>query len=125
MDAERHLFRNGTRTIKVFLHLSKREQLSRLLERIDDPEKNWKFSQGDLDERDLWKQHMRAYEACLSNTSTKHAPWYVVPADDKRNARLIISQIILDGLGGLKMGYPKPTRARRHELSAIRRRLRK
>ncbi len=97
-DLEKHLYRNGTRVVKFFLHLSKEEQRRRFLERIDDPEKNWKFSQADIAERKFWKDYMQAYEDCLSATSTGHAPWFVVPADDKENARLIISQIILDTL---------------------------
>jgi polyphosphate kinase 2 (PPK2 family) len=111
LDLERHLYRNGTRIIKFFLHLSKEEQRRRFLERIDDPEKNWKFSQADIAERKFWKDYMKAYEACLSATSTAHAPWFVVPADDKANARLIISHIILDTLNSLKMSYPKPSKA--------------
>lgn len=122
-DLEKHLHRNGTRIIKVFLHLSKGEQRKRLLDRIDDPEKNWKFSLGDLAERKLWKQYMRAYEACLSETSTTTAPWYVVPADDKANARLIVSRIILDTLNQLGMNYPKADKARRNELMSIRKQL--
>ncbi len=125
VDLERHLFRNGTRTVKVFLHLSKEEQRRRFLERIDDQEKNWKFSLSDVHERKYWKQYMRAYEACLSATSTRHAPWYVVPADDKENARLIVSQIVLDVLIGLKMAYPRTTAKRRRELALIRKRLAK
>src|SRR4029079_6870092 len=93
---ERHLHRNGTRVVKFFLHLSKDEQRRRLLARIDDPEKNWKFSAADVAEHDRWKEYMRAYEECLAATSTSHAPWYVVPADDKKNARLIVSQVLLD-----------------------------
>ena len=122
-DFEKHLHRNGTRIIKVFLHLSKGEQRKRLLDRIDDPEKNWKFSLGDIAERKLWKQYMRAYEACLSETSTANAPWYVVPADDKANARLIVSRIILDTLNQLRMSYPKADKARRNELMSIRKQL--
>jgi PPK2 family polyphosphate:nucleotide phosphotransferase len=125
VDLERHLYRNGTRTLKVFLHLSKEEQRRRFLERIDEPEKNWKFSLSDVQERKYWKQYMRAYEACLSATSTRHAPWYVVPADDKENARLIVSQIVLDVLIGLKMAYPRTTAKRRRELALIRKRLAK
>jgi PPK2 family polyphosphate:nucleotide phosphotransferase len=120
VDLESHLYRNGTRTIKIFLHLSKEEQRKRFLERIDEPEKNWKFSMADIQERGYWKQYMEAYEACLSATSTHHAPWYVVPADDKENARLIVSQIVLDRLNELKMAYPKTTEKRRQELKAIR-----
>jgi PPK2 family polyphosphate:nucleotide phosphotransferase len=120
VDLENHLYRNGTRTIKFFLHLSEEEQRKRFLDRIDEPEKNWKFSQADIVERGFWKQYMQAYEACLSATSTKVAPWYVVPADDKENARLIVSKIVLDGLNELKMTYPKTTAKRRRELKSIR-----
>jgi PPK2 family polyphosphate:nucleotide phosphotransferase len=120
VDLEAHLHRNGTRIIKVFLHLSKEEQRKRFLERIDEPDKNWKFTLADIHERKYWKQYMNAYEDCLSATSTHHAPWYVVPADDKDNARMIISQIVLDTLNGLKAAYPKTTARRRRELKAIR-----
>ncbi len=123
VDLERHLQRNGTHIIKVFLHLSKDEQRRRFLERIDDPDKNWKFSAADIAERKFWKQYMKAYEQCLSATSTRRAPWYVVPADDKQNARLIVSQIVLDALESLKMAYPKATASRRRELKAIRKKL--
>jgi PPK2 family polyphosphate:nucleotide phosphotransferase len=122
-DLESHLHRNGTRVVKLFLHLSKGEQRNRLLARIDDPEKNWKFSLADIHERKYWKHYMQAYEACLTATSTAHAPWYVVPADDKENARLIVSQIVIDALDTLKMAYPKTTTKRRRELKAIRRQL--
>jgi PPK2 family polyphosphate:nucleotide phosphotransferase len=124
-DHEKHLHRNGTRIVKFFLHLSKDEQRRRFLERIDDPDKNWKFSQADLAERKFWKDYMKAYEACLSATSTGHAPWYVVPADDKENARLIVSQVILDTLKSLKMSYPETSKAHRKELRSIRRLLAK
>lgn len=123
VELENHLHRNGTRIIKVFLHQSKDEQRKRFIKRIDAPEKNWKLSVADVDERKLWKRYMQAYEACLSATSTAIAPWYVVPADDKKNARLIISRIILDAFEGLKMAYPKPGAKRRRELQSIRRRL--
>jgi PPK2 family polyphosphate:nucleotide phosphotransferase len=123
VDLENHLYRNGTRIIKFFLHLSKEEQRRRFLERIDEPDKNWKFSLADVEERKFWKHYMKAYEACLSATSTKEAPWYVVPADDKENARLIISEIILNVFNGLKMAYPKSSAKRRRELHLIRRRL--
>ena len=122
-ELERHLYRNGTRIVKFFLHLSKDEQRRRFLERIDNPEKNWKFSQADVAERDRWEDYMKAYEACLSATSTEHSPWYAIPADDKHNARLIVSQVILDTLKNLKMRYPKTSEARRRELKAIRQRL--
>ena len=120
VDLEEHLHRNGTRIVKLFLHLSKDEQRKRFLERIDEPDKNWKFSLLDTHERKYWKQYMKAYEDCLSATSTRHAPWHVVPADDKENARLIVSQIVLDTLNGLKLAYPKTTATRRRELKAIR-----
>jgi len=120
VDLESHLYRNGTRTIKIFLHLSKEEQRKRFLERIDEPDKNWKFSLADIHERKYWKQYMKAYEACLGATSTHQAPWFVVPADDKENARLVVSQIVLDTLSELKMGYPKTTAKRRRELESIR-----
>jgi PPK2 family polyphosphate:nucleotide phosphotransferase len=122
-DLERHLFDNGTRIVKFFLHLSKDEQKKRFLERIDQPEKNWKFSMADIEERRYWDQYMDAYERCLSATSTRHAPWYIVPADDKHDARLIISQIILDTLEDLKMTYPETTDERRQELKDIRKSL--
>jgi len=123
VDLEKHLYRNGTRTVKIFLHLSKEEQRKRFLDRIDDPEKNWKFSPSDIHERKYWKQYMKAYEACLTETSTHHSPWFVVPADDKLNARLIVSQIIIDTFKNLKMTYPKTTEKRQRELSSIRKNL--
>ena len=120
VDLEQHLHRNGTRVIKFFLHLSKDEQRKRFLERIDEPDKNWKFSPADIHERKHWKHYMKAYEDCLNATSTPEAPWFVVPADDKENARLIVSQIVLDALSALKMAYPKTTAKRRRELRRIR-----
>ena len=125
VDLESHLYRNGTRTIKIFLHLSQEEQRKRFLERIDERDKNWKFTLADIHERKYWKHYMKAYEACLSATSTHHAPWYVVPADDKENARLIVSQIVLDALDELKTPYPKTTAKRRRELKSIRKLLAK
>jgi len=120
VNFEEHLHRNGTRIIKIFLHLSKDEQRNRFLARIDEPEKNWKFNLADIHERTYWQQYIEAYEACLNETSTGHAPWHVVPADDKENARLIVSQIILDTLNDLKMEYPKTSAKRRRELKSIR-----
>ena len=119
-DMEKHLHANGTRIIKFFLHLSKDEQRKRFLARIDEPDKNWKFSLADVEERKFWKHYMKAYEQCLGATSTTDSPWYVVPADDKENARLIVSQIILDTMDGLEMAYPKTTDERRKELLSIR-----
>ena len=118
-NLEKHLHANGTRIIKFFLHLSKDEQRKRFLDRIDEPAKNWKFSMADMKERKFWKHYMKAYEACLAATSTSHCPWFVVPADDKENARLIVSQIVLDTLEELKMSFPKLTAARHKELLAI------
>jgi PPK2 family polyphosphate:nucleotide phosphotransferase len=125
VDLEEHLHRNGTRIIKFFLHLSKDEQRKRFLERIDEPDKNWKFSIADIHERKYWERYREAFEDCLNATSTHHAPWYVVPADDKENARLIVSRIVLDVLKGLKMAYPKTTEKRRLELQSIRKQLAK
>jgi PPK2 family polyphosphate:nucleotide phosphotransferase len=122
-DFERHLNANGTHIIKFFLHLSKEEQRKRFLARIDQPDKNWKFDDSDLIERGFWKDYMHAYEDCLEATSTEHAPWYAVPADDKQNARLIVSQIILQTLDGLKMRYPEVSDEKKRQLQAIRRRL--
>jgi len=119
-DLEKHLSVNGTRIIKIFLHLSKEEQRKRFLARIDEPNKNWKFGVADIKERKFWKHYMTAYEECLSTTSTRDAPWYVVPADDKENARLIVSAILLDTFDGLKMAYPKSDPKRRRELQSIR-----
>ena len=124
-DLETHLHANGTRIIKFFLHLSKEEQRKRFLARIDEPDKNWKFSTADIEERKFWKHYMKAYGECLSATSTSDSPWYVVPADDKENARLIVSQIVLDTFEGLKMAYPNVGAKRRKELLAIRGRLAK
>ena len=120
VDLEEHLHRNGTRILKLFLHLSKDEQRKRFLARIDEPDKNWKFSLSDTHERKYWKHYMKAYEDCLNATSTDHAPWYVVPADDKENARLLVSQIVLDALNDLKMAYPKTTAKHLQELRSIR-----
>lgn len=125
VDFENHLSRNDTHIVKLFLHLSKDEQRKRFLDRIDDPAKNWKLSTADVEERKFWPQYMDAYERCLSATSTALAPWYVVPADDKENARLIVSQIILDTLEALKLRYPEADAEKRKELQAIRTRLEK
>jgi PPK2 family polyphosphate:nucleotide phosphotransferase len=123
VDFEKHLDRNSTRIVKVFLHLSKDEQRKRFLARIDDPEKNWKLSLVDIHERKLWRDYVKAYEDCLGATSTHHAPWYVVPADDKDDAHLIVSQIVLDALRGLKSSYPATTQKHQAELQSIRKML--
>jgi PPK2 family polyphosphate:nucleotide phosphotransferase len=120
VDLEHHLHRNGTRILKFFLHLSKEEQRRRFLKRLDDPNKNWKFSLSDVQERRVWKEYQKAYADCLSATSTRRAPWYVVPADDKKNARLIVSATIVDALRRLKMHYPEPSPELQKKLSSIR-----
>ena len=122
-DLEKHLHRNGTRVLKFFLHLSKAEQRRRFLKRIDDPARNWKFSKFDLVERGFWSEYQDAYEECLAATSTEHAPWFVVPADDKLNARLIISQIVCEALKDLKLEFPQPDAKRLQELKNLRRQL--
>jgi len=119
-DLVKYLYRNGTRIIKFFLHLSKDEQRRRFLERIDEPDKNWKFSLANIHERKYWKNYMHAFEDCLTATSTHEAPWFVVPADDKENARLLVSQIVMDVFSELKMFYPKTKSKRRRELKLIR-----
>ena len=123
LDFEAHLHRNGTKIVKFFLHISKEEQKRRFLQRIDDPDKNWKFNEADLEERKFWKQYMSAYEDCMSATSTRDAPWYIVPADDKENARLIASQIVLNTLRDLDPQYPTTSLERREQLQAIRKKL--
>jgi PPK2 family polyphosphate:nucleotide phosphotransferase len=120
---ERHLYRNGTRIIKFFLHLSKKEQRKRFIDRIDKPEKNWKFSLADIEERKFWNRYMEVYEKCLGSTSTKRAPWYIVPADDKLNTRLIVSRIVLDTMDALNLSYPKTSAKRRQELLLLRKKL--
>ncbi len=123
IDLEKHLHRNGTQVVKFFLHLSKEEQRKRFLERIDEPDKNWKLSTDDIKERAYWKKYSKAYEECLSATSTENVPWYVVPADDKLNTRLIVSQIILDVFESFKMKYPKTDAKHLKELKIIRKQL--
>jgi len=120
-DHEAHLHRNGTQMVKFFLHVAQEVQRQRFLERIDDPEKNWKFNRGDVEERAHWKEYMRAYEQAISATSTADSPWYVIPADDKKNARLLVSQAINDTLQALDLRYPRLNRARLGELKEARR----
>lgn len=120
---ERHLHENGTRIVKIFLHVSKDEQRRRLLDRILRPEKNFKIQAADISERDFWKQYQEAYEDCLANTSTKESPWYVVPADDKPTARLIVSQILVETLEKLDLSLPPIAPARAGELETMRRQL--
>ncbi|WP_422012970.1 ADP-polyphosphate phosphotransferase [Roseateles sp.] len=121
-NLEHHLHLNGTRVVKFFLHLSREEQRQRFLARLDDPAKNWKFTVDDIAEREHWPDYMKAYGEMLGATSTACAPWHVVPADDKLNARLIVSQVIADTLDSLKMQYPKPS-CDAAELADIRKRL--
>jgi len=125
VDLEDHLHRNGTRILKFFLHVSKEEQRKRLLSRIEEPDKNWKFNVEDIKERSYWKDYMKAYEQCLGATSTEDSPWYIVPADDKANTQLIVSRIIAAALRELKMEYPKVDSRRRKELQSIRKLLSK
>src|SRR5580693_4034756 len=123
VNLEKHLHRNGTQIVKIFLHLSYEEQRKRFLERIDNPEKNWKFSLADIHERKFWTHYMTAFEECISATSTTDSPWYVIPADDKKNARLIVSQTVLDTFESLRMAWPEVSAERRQELADIRERL--
>ncbi len=123
VDFENHLYRSGTRILKFFLHISSEEQRRRLIERIDDPQASWKARAGDIAERSHWKEYMEAYQQCLIATSTQQAPWYIVPADDKRNARLIVSQIVVDTFKSLRIKLPTVTAARRKELQAMRKQL--
>jgi PPK2 family polyphosphate:nucleotide phosphotransferase len=122
-DLERHFHANGTCIVKIFLHISKDEQKKRLMARIDTPNKTWKISPADIEERKYWKEYRKAYEACLSATSTDDCPWHVVPADDKLAARLIVSAIILETIEALDMRFPEVTAERRMELAAMRKAL--
>jgi PPK2 family polyphosphate:nucleotide phosphotransferase len=125
VEFEDHLHRNGTEVVKFFLHVSWEEQRKRFIKRIDDPAKNWKFSEADLAERARWDDYMKAYEACLSATSAKHAPWHIIPADDKKTARLLISRAITGALEALKPEYPRLGPAQLQNLKQLRDRLRK
>jgi polyphosphate kinase 2 (PPK2 family) len=125
VDMESHLHRNGTRVVKIFLHISKDEQRRRFLKRIDNSEKNWKFNVADMAERKFWKQYMSAYEACMSATSTKDSPWYVIPADNKKDAQLIVSQVLVETLEKLPMRYPDLDPSEREDLKSIRKMLEK
>jgi polyphosphate kinase 2 (PPK2 family) len=117
---ERHLTRNGVIVRKFFLHLSKQEQRQRLLSRLAQPEKHWKFSLDDIRERQKWGSYMRAYEDMIRHTATDFAPWYVVPADHKWFTRLVVAEVILDALESLELSYPTVSRAKRKELAAVR-----
>jgi PPK2 family polyphosphate:nucleotide phosphotransferase len=120
---ERYLTRNGTLVRKFFLHVSKAEQRRRFLERLDDPAKHWKFEGADLDERERWDEYMRAYEQALTQTSTRHAPWYIVPADHKWFTRLVIAELVIEALEGLDLAVPAATKAQLDALAAARKRL--
>lgn len=120
---EAYLHRNGTRILKFFLHLSPDEQRKRLLARIDDPAKNWKFNLHDLDARDQWNDYQQAFSQCLEHTATPHAPWHIIPADDKRNARLLVSKILVDTLNSLDIAYPTLSTEQRENLQRARQRL--
>jgi len=122
-DMERHLTLNGTKIVKFFLHLSPDEQRKRFLQRIDRPDKNWKFSMADIEERRFWDDYMHAYASCLSTTASENAPWYIVPADDRKSARLIVSSIILELFRSMDLQYPKAGPLRAKELKACRRSL--
>ncbi len=115
---ERHMARNGTVIRKFFLHLSKKEQKSRFLARLDEPAKNWKFSAADIHERKYWDEYQDAYEDMIRNTASEHAPWYVVPADNKWFSRLVISTVLVDTLESLNLEYPEVADAKRKELEA-------
>ena len=120
---ERYLHRNGTIILKFFLHVSKKEQQKRFLARLDLPEKNWKFSANDAKERGFWSDYMAAYEETIRNTATDHAPWYVVPADNKWFTRVVVAAAVIDTLGKLDLHYPKVEKSRQKELAEARRML--
>ena len=122
-DFEKHLHRNGTHVMKFFLHLGRDEQRERFIARIDEPKKNWKFAEGDVKERGYWPQYQQAYEDAINATASKHAPWFIVPADDKKNMRLIVAQTVLKKLGSLKMSFPEVTEERRKSLKTYRKQL--
>lgn len=124
-DFERHLARNGVCVRKFYLNVSKKEQKKRFLARLDDPSKNWKFSAADLAERGHWNDYMTAYEQMIQNTSAKHAPWFVVPADNKWFTRLVVMGAVIDALQGLELEYPKVTAAQKQALKAARSELKK
>jgi PPK2 family polyphosphate:nucleotide phosphotransferase len=118
---ERHMARNGTVIRKFFLHLSKKEQKKRFLARLDDPNKNWKFSAADLHERDYWDQYQEAYQDMIRHTASKHAPWYVVPADNKWFTHLVVSAVVVEALEDLNLSYPAVDAKKQKEIQAARR----
>jgi PPK2 family polyphosphate:nucleotide phosphotransferase len=115
-NSEKYLYNNGIRVIKFFLNVSKKEQAERLIERIEDPSKNWKFEEGDVKEREFWDDYMTAYQECINATATKTSPWYVIPADDKKNMRLLVSKIIAEEINSMNLSYPEVNDTRRDEL---------
>lgn len=114
---EKYAQRNGIQIMKFFLNVSKKEQGKRMIERLETPSKNWKFEEGDIKERGFWDNYMKAYEDCINNTAGKHSPWYVIPADDKKNMRLIVSKLIIEKLQSLKIEYPQTDAKRKAELN--------
>jgi polyphosphate kinase 2 (PPK2 family) len=119
-DHEKHLARNGTIILKFWLNVSRDEQRQRFLDRIEEPESNWKFSMSDVKERGFWDDYMKAYEAALNATSTSHAPWYAIPADNKAYMRLQVATVIVDALKAIKVGYPELDEAARERLKEAR-----
>ena len=117
---EEYLTRNGVMILKFFLHVSKEEQKKRFLERLEDPKKNWKFAMADVSERGFWKDYQEAYEEMIQNTAAKHAPWFVVPADNKWFTRLIVASAIIQALDELHLSFPEVDKARKKELEAVR-----
>jgi PPK2 family polyphosphate:nucleotide phosphotransferase len=117
---EKYLYRNGTKVVKFFLNVSKNEQKKRFIERIDNPDKNWKFSTADAKERTFWKDYMKAYEEMIQKTSTKESPWYVVPADNKSFARIVIASAVINALAGMDLEYPEVSKEKVAELKALR-----
>ncbi len=120
---ERHMARSGTVIRKFFLHVSKKEQKKRFLARLDEPEKNWKFSASDIKERQYWDDYQDAYEDMIRNTASEHAPWYVVPADNKWFTRIVVSGVIVETLESLDLAYPKVDEQKRRELEAAKKQL--
>ena len=119
-NLEQFAHRNGTRIVKFFLNLSKEEQRKRFLDRINVPEKNWKFAEGDVKERGYWDDYMKAYETAINETAAPHAPWYIIPANDKKNMRLIVGQVVLEEMKKMNLHYPKVSDERREELKKFR-----
>jgi polyphosphate kinase 2 (PPK2 family) len=124
VDFEKHLVRNGTAVVKFWLHVSNEEQRRRFLARLSDPEKNWKFSPGDVAERAYWDDYMAAYEDAIAATSTDESPWYVIPADDKTYMRVAVSEVIVDALRALHLAYPVVAESDRNQFAELERALR-